>query len=123
MFGNNGRRLAAIQAAQIALAKQVSDLAVVVRRIDAETKSMAIDLTKITAADASIDAQTTAVLGLVQTMATEITTISGSSTDPATQASLDALADDLNTKAGAIAAAVTANTPAPANPPSPPAGS
>lgn len=71
---------------------------------------MAIDLTKITAEVAANTTVTGSVVALVQNLAAIIKAIPPS-TDPQTQAALDALTATLNSNDTTIASAVTANTP------------
>lgn len=78
---------------------------------------MAVDFTK---ANAEIARQTTIVASLqalLTTLTTEISTISGNTSDATTQASLDALVNGMTANDDATAAAIVANTPAAAIPP------
>ena len=70
---------------------------------------MSIDLTKLTTEVTNSTTVTNSVLALVTNLVAEIKAIPVS-TDPATQAALDALTASLSTNDTAIAAAVTANT-------------
>ena len=72
---------------------------------------MAVDLTAITAEVANNSSVTGSVLTLVQNLVAQIAAIPPS-TDPVTQAALDALTATLSGNDGSIAAAVEANTPA-----------
>ncbi len=78
---------------------------------------MAIDLTSITAEVARNSSVEASIVQLVNNLAAQIAAIPPS-TDPVTQAALDALNATLTSNDDAIAAAVTANTP-PAPPPPP----
>ena len=71
---------------------------------------MAIDLTKLTAEVAANTTVTTSVEALVNNLAAQIAAIPPSS-DPTTQAALDALVQTLNANDTGLAAAVVANTP------------
>ena len=71
---------------------------------------MAVDLTAITAEVANNSSVTGSVLTLVQNLVAQIAAIPPS-TDPVTQAALDALTATLSGNDGSIAAAVEANTP------------
>jgi len=73
---------------------------------------MAINLTTITAEVAKNTTVTGSVLQLLANLAAQVAAIPAS-TDPVTQAALDALTTTLATNDTQIAAAVTANTPAP----------
>lgn len=71
-----------------------------------------LDLTALAAkvaADTTVDQAAVTLLG---ELSTAIATLSNGTTDPATQAALDALASQLDANAAGLAAAVTANTPA-----------
>lgn len=72
---------------------------------------MAIDLTALTAEVANNTAVDASIVQLVQNLAAQIAAIPPS-TDPATQAALDALVTTLKANDSNIAAAVTKNTPA-----------
>ena len=76
-----------------------------------ETEAMAIDLTALTAEVANNTAVDASIVQLVQNLAAQIAAIPPS-TDPATQAALDALVTTLKANDSNIAAAVTKNTPA-----------
>jgi hypothetical protein len=76
-----------------------------------ETRKMSTDLTALTAEVANNTAVDASIVQLVQNLAAQIAAIPPS-TDPATQAALDALVATLKTNDAGIAAAVTANTPA-----------
>ncbi len=71
---------------------------------------MAIDLTSLTAEVARNTSVEQSVVTLVNNLAAQIAAIPAS-TDPVTQAALDALKTTLSQNDDAIAAAVTANTP------------
>ena len=75
-----------------------------------ETK-MAVDLASLTAEVTRNTTVQQSVVALVQSLAAQIAAIPASS-DPTTQAALDALKATLSSNDDAIAAAVTANTPA-----------
>lgn len=72
---------------------------------------MPVDLSLITAEVAHNTDVTASVLQVVQNMATALAAIPPSS-DPTTQAAIDALKTTLATNDAAIAASVIANTPA-----------
>jgi hypothetical protein len=74
--------------------------------------TMAIDLTSLTAEVANNTTVTQSVVTLVNNLAALVAAIPPSS-DPVTQAALDALKATLASNDTAIAAAVTANTPVP----------
>jgi hypothetical protein len=76
-----------------------------------ETSKMAIDLTALTAEVANNTSVDASIVQLVQNLAAQIAAIPPS-TDPTTQAALDALTATLKTNDGGIAAAVVKNTPA-----------
>ena len=82
-------------------------------KLSNQEKTMAIDLTKLTAEIAANTSVTASVEALVSNLAAQIAAIP-TSTDPATQAALDALVQSLNANDTSLAAAVVANTPAPA---------
>lgn len=84
-------------------------VAVCENRISME--AMAIDLTALTAEVANNTAVDASIVQLVQNLAAQIAAIPPS-TDPATQAALDALVTTLKSNDANIAAAVTKNTPA-----------
>ncbi len=95
---------------QRVLTNQVTMIGMLTQILTKETK-MALTIDAITAA---VQANTTEV-GSVQTLLTQLTAMIAAippSTDPATQAALDALATTLGANNAALAAAVTANTPA-----------
>lgn len=92
------------------LAGQKAILAALTKIIKQEA-SMALDLTSITAEVQRNTSVTQSVVQLVQNLAAQIAAIPPS-TDPQTQAALDALRTTLTQNDDAIAAAVTANTPA-----------
>jgi hypothetical protein len=77
-----------------------------------ETEIMSVDITALTAEVANNTAVDASVIQLVQNLVAEITTISGNSTDGATQTALNALVATLQNNDAQIAAAVVANTPA-----------
>ena len=77
-----------------------------------ETKIMAVDISALTAEVANNTAVDASVVQLLQNLTAEITTISGNSTDGATQTALNALVATLQNNDSTIAAAVVANTPA-----------
>jgi hypothetical protein len=79
-------------------------------KITSQENTMAIDLTKLTAEVAANTSVTTSVETLISNLAAQIAAIP-TSTDPATQAALDALVQQLNANDTGLAAAVTANTP------------
>jgi hypothetical protein len=81
------------------------------RVVLAEENIMAIDLTAITAEVANNATVSGSVVQLVQNLAAQIAAIPPS-TDPTTQAALEALTATLGSNDTAIAAVVTANTPA-----------
>ena len=83
-----------------------------IHAISKQENTMAIDLTKLTAEVAANTSVTTSVETLISNLAAQIAAIP-TSTDPATQAALDALVQQLNANDTGLAAAVTANTPAP----------
>ena len=112
--------------------RPIHDIVVRLKRIEILLKSMqateaqvAIDLTAATAELARNTSLEGSIVQLVQTLADEIAALKRGSTDPATQAAIDALVAQLKNNDDAIAASVTANTPAappaPANPAGPPA--
>lgn len=72
---------------------------------------MAIDLTKLTAEVTANTTVTSSVETLITNLAAQIAAIP-TSTDPVTQAALDALVATLNANDTSLANAVTANTPA-----------
>ena len=72
---------------------------------------MAIDLTALTAEVTRNTDVEKSVLALIQNLVTQISNIPPS-TDPQTQAAIDALKKTLSDNDDALAAAVTANTPA-----------
>lgn len=74
-----------------------------------DEENMALDLTKLQAEITNNTTVTGSVVTLVQKLAAEIAAIPPS-TDPTTQAALDALTATLTANDGTIAAAVTANT-------------
>ena len=74
---------------------------------------MAVDLTAMTAEVTKNTTVTGSVVALVNALAAQIKAIP-TSTDPVTQAALDALASTLAANDGTLAAEVTANTPVPA---------
>ena len=76
-----------------------------------ETKIMAIDISALTAEVANNTAVDGSIVQLVQNLAAQIAAIPPS-TDPQTQAALDALTATLKNNDASIAAAVVANTPA-----------
>ena len=76
-----------------------------------QEKNLAIDLTKLTAEVANNTTVETSVVALLGQLTALINAIPPS-TDPTTQAALDALTATLTANDGAIASAVTANTPA-----------
>jgi hypothetical protein len=85
------------------------------RRLIELTKTeikMAIDLTKLTAEVTNNTTVEASVVALLQQLTAIIKAIPPS-TDPTTQAALDQLTATLATNDQALAAAVTANTPAP----------
>lgn len=84
---------------------------VLINRISTQERHMAIDLASITAEVAKNTTVTASVVTLVNNLAAQIAAIPAS-TDPVTQAALDALTATLGTNDTAIAAAVTANTKA-----------
>lgn len=79
-------------------------------RITRQENTMAIDLTKMNAEIAANTTVTSSVVALVNNLAAQIAALS--TTDPATQAQIDALVQTLSSNDTTIAAAVTANTPA-----------
>ena len=79
------------------------------RQVLQKESEMAIDLTTMTAEVESNTNVTQSVVTLVKNLAEQIANIPPSS-DPTTQAALDALATTLAQNDAAIAAAVTANT-------------
>jgi hypothetical protein len=91
-------------------ANQLVMIAMLGSLLNQEAK-MAISLTAITAEVANNTSVTASVEQLVTNLATQIAAIPPS-TDPVTQAALDALTATLNTNDTGIAAAVVANTPA-----------
>ena len=76
-----------------------------------ETKIMAVDISALTAEVANNTAVDGSIVQLVQNLAAQIAAIPPS-TDPQTQAALDALTATLKNNDASIAAAVVANTPA-----------
>ena len=72
---------------------------------------MAVNLSSITAEVANNTSVTQSVVTLIQNLAAQIAAIPPSN-DPTTQAALDQLTATLTANDSAIAAAVTANTPA-----------
>ncbi len=95
---------------QRVLTNQVTMIGMLTQILAKETK-MALALDNITAAVAA----DTTVVGSVQTLLTQLTAMIAAippSTDPTTQAALDALATQLGANNSALAAAVAANTPA-----------
>lgn len=81
------------------------------RSVLTKEKQMAVDITKLTAEVANNTTVTGSVVTLIQKLAAEIAAIPPS-TDPTTQAALDALTATLTQNDATIASAVTANTPA-----------
>ncbi len=75
---------------------------------------MTIDLTKLTTDVTALEATVTANSTLLQDLTTEIKVLSGSTTDPVTQAALDLLAGRIEAATGAVVAADTANPATPA---------
>ena len=90
-------------------AKLVS-LTILVNQVLKQENKMAIDLTSLTAEVANSTTVTASVKQLIENLAAQIAAIPPS-TDPVTQAALDALTSTLATNDAAIAAAVLANTP------------
>ena len=82
---------------------------ILINRLSKQETTMAIDLTKLTAEVAANTSVTSSVVALVQQLAAQVAGIT--TTDPATQAQLDALVAQLQGNDTSIAAAVTANTP------------
>ena len=93
------------------LERRLNDAIAILNQLLNQEKTMAIDLTKITAEVANNTAVDASIEQLVQNLAAQIAAIPVS-TDPVTQAALDQLTSTLTTNDAAIAAAVTANTPA-----------
>ncbi len=94
-----------------ALSQKIDTLTSLVQQLLTQEHTMAISLTAITAEVANNTTVTASVVTLVQNLAAQIAAIPPS-TDPTTQAALDALAATLTANDSSIAAAVTANTPA-----------
>lgn len=78
----------------------------ILRGTERKIDKMALNQAKIEAAVAHLDSVDDSILALIQQLADEVRNT------PAEQAALDALADSLDSKAQALADAVTANTPA-----------
>jgi small-conductance mechanosensitive channel len=81
------------------------------QQIITKENQMAVNLAAITAEVANNTSVSQSVVTLVQNLAAQIAAIPPSN-DPVTQAALDQLTQTLTTNDGAIASAVTANTPA-----------
>ena len=73
---------------------------------------MAVDLTTLTAEVTNNTSVTNSVVTLVQNLATQLAALAAGTGDAATQTALNALVATLQNNDTAIAAAVTANTPA-----------
>jgi hypothetical protein len=91
----------------------VQKLTAMVQQLITQEAKMAIDLTAITAEVANNTTVTASVEQLVTNLVAQIAAIPPS-TDPVTQAALDALTSTLSANDTSIAAAVTQNTPVPA---------
>jgi small-conductance mechanosensitive channel len=87
----------------------------IVQSMQTKENTMAVDLTALTTEVTNNTTVTASVLALVQGLVTQIQNIPPS-TDPTTQAALNALVASLTANDGQIAAAVAANTPAPPTP-------
>ena len=81
------------------------------RSVLTKESQMAVNIDALTAEVANNSTVTGSVVTLLQKLAAEIAAIPPS-TDPTTQAALDALTATLTSNDATIAAAVTANTPA-----------
>lgn len=96
------------------LAQILANQRVILRMLQtllAKENKMAINLDALTAEVTNNTNVTQSIVKLVQNLAAQIAAIPPSN-DPQTQAALDALTATLTSNDGAIAAAVTANTPA-----------
>jgi phage host-nuclease inhibitor protein Gam len=82
---------------------------------------MTVDFTKFNADMAALSAAVAANTTLLQELTAEIKAISGSTTDAATQAQLDALAVQMEGLTGTIVSDDAANAATPVTPPPPPA--
>lgn len=74
--------------------------------------TMALDLTQITANVAQLITVDASVEELLTSLSAKVAALSSASTDPATQAAIDALSSEIATQATNLGAAVVANTPA-----------
>jgi hypothetical protein len=81
------------------------------QRLSSQERSMAVTLDALTAEVTNNTNVTNSVIALLGNLTALIKAIPPSS-DPVTQAALDALTASLTTNDAAVAAAVTANTPA-----------
>jgi cell division septum initiation protein DivIVA len=75
-------------------------------------RTMAIDLTALTASVQADTDATSSAIKLLQGLSSQIAALQSASTDPATAAAISALASQISSQATSLAAAVTANTPA-----------
>ena len=92
--------------------RKLDTLLGIVQQILTLEKKMAVDFTAITAEVARQTTVDASIIQLLDNVAAALAAIAPSS-DPATQASLDALRATLQANDDAIAAAVVKNTPAP----------
>lgn len=90
---------------------KLTQIAASLGQLTARENSMAIDVTKLTAELTNNTNATNAVVALVQTLAADLKAIPPSS-DPVTQAAIDAAVATLTANDATIAAAVVAGTPA-----------
>lgn len=87
--------------------------------VDKDTH-MAINFTDLIAKVSTLETAQASAVALLQTLNTELKAIGGQSTDPQTQAQIDALTQRLDADGQTLAQAIVANTPAdPAPAPSP----
>lgn len=94
-----------------------------VEALEQKVDLMALDLSAVQTAVTSEVTVDQSAIALITSIAAEVTTLQGQVADPATIAALGTLADQLNGSSTALAAAITANTPAapPVTPGAPPA--
>ena len=95
------------------IAASIDKLSAAIGKFATQESKMAVDLTSLTAEVANNTTVTGSVVQVVNNLVAALAAIPPSS-DPVTQAALDALRDTLTTNDAAIAAAVTKGTPVPA---------
>jgi hypothetical protein len=79
--------------------------------IQRKVTQMAVDFTKLEASVAAQEVKDDIVIQLLTDLSAEVAALKGASTDPATQAKIDALQGTLDAGIDKLAAAVAANQP------------